>query len=297
MPLNSTKRQALFNLLCRQTSPRFTEYLRVYEHLPQPRGESFELSCELVDGVRVDSMRVAIMCLRKKEVLRWLLASNNRVPFVRDVLFDNETDECFGIGMADYPTGLGARRIKIYNAYKRSQVRVRKTDHILQLCDLFNIPDNGFRKDLERFEKIELSSIDWSREKKAAIKVYFGPFNSDQLFKRFSRVFPKDEIMPYRVLCEKKLLPEVVYFTAKYSQEGHTFRVDLCNRMKDIRPYLKAFDHHQQVSGFLADFRRIFPDLHLQWISTQGAFFHKIQLYFFLGSKNKPKRPFSDQCR
>lgn len=243
-------------------------------------------------------MRVAIMCLRKKEILRWLLASHNPVPFVRDLLFDNETDECFGIGLADYPKSRGAGRIKIYNAYKRSRIQAGKTGHVRKLCALFGIPDKSFRKDLDRFANLELSSLDWNLEHKAAVKAYFGPFRSEQLFKKFSRVFSGKEITQYRELGRRKLLPEAVYLTGRYSSDGHSLRVDLCNRKQDIQPYLKAFDRRQQVARYLSAFRRIFPDLHLQWISLQGVPVNKIQFYFFLGSHNKLQRPFSeDPCR
>ncbi len=275
-------RKALFDLLCLHSSPVFIEYLRAYENLTQPPREGFEVSCELINGVRVDNMRVAIMCLRMKVLLRWLSACRRKIPMIQDLLFKNTTDGCFGIGLADYPSGSGICRTKIYNEYGNSKSQVGKIAHVQQLFPLLNIPDVDFRKDSLKFSKMNISCIDWDREKRAAIKVYFGPFPLEHLFGRFSEVFSKEEILCYDILRKKGLLPEMFQFSIKYSQDGRSIKTELRYQTMNIVPYLKKFDPKQEVSNFLVDFYRLFPDLSLQVISMQWIPVEKIQFYFLM---------------
>lgn len=276
-------RKKFFDLLCRNSSPDFIEYLRAYEGLPRPLQESFEVSCELVNGIRVDSMRLAIMCLHRQDVLRWLSACRRKISLIQDLLFENTTEDCFGVGLADYPSGSGVCRMKIYNAYGRSHPEVRKAAHIQQLFSLLNIPDVEFRKDWEQFRKVGISGIDWNREEQVMIKVYFGPFHPEQLFASFWEALLKEDILCYDVLRQKGLLPEAFLFCVRYSRDGRSLRMGMLCRTRKVVPYLRMFDHKQEVSKFLVDFYRIFSGLSLQFISMQWVPVQKMQFYFLVG--------------
>ncbi|MEI7998586.1 MAG: hypothetical protein WCH62_03670 [Candidatus Omnitrophota bacterium] len=275
-------RKKFFNLVCRNCSPDFIEYIRVYETLPKPPQESFEISCELINGIRVDSMRLAIMRLYRQDVLRWISACHHKISFLQDLLYENTTDECFGIGLADYPSGLGICRIKIYNTYGRFQSQKRKSTHIQQSFSVLNIPDVEFRKDWERFKKVEFSGIDWDREGRAMIKVYFGPFRLEQLFGNFSEVLLKEDILCYDILRQKGLLPEKFLFCVRYFQGARSIRTDMRFQTRRIVPYLRIFDHQREASKLFVDFYRIFPGSRLEYISMQWAPILKQQFYFWV---------------
>jgi len=282
--ISTSNRKKLFDLLCRNSSPDFIEYLRVYEGLPQPPQESFEISCELVNGIRVDSMRLAILWLQRRDVLRWLSECHRKIPFIQEFLFDNKTEGCFGIGLADYLSGSGVCRMKIYNFYGSAQPESRKTAHIQQAFSLLNIPDVEFMKDWKLFRKIEVSGIDWDREGQPMIKVYFGPFPIEQLFSGFSKALSKEEFLCYNLLKERSMLPETFVFCARYSLNGRSLRTGMRYRTKKFVPYLKMFDNKKEVTKFFVDFYRIFPSLELQVITMQWLPIKKMQFYFLLKS-------------
>ncbi len=106
------------------------KYLRAYEDLPRPQQESFEVSCELVNGRRIDRMRLAILGLRRADVLGWMSACGHPARFIDGLLFENTTDACFGIGLADYESGAGNCRIKAYNEYGTSQSQEKNVAHV-----------------------------------------------------------------------------------------------------------------------------------------------------------------------
>ena len=280
--ISTELRKKLFDLLCRNSSPDFIKYLRAYESLSRPPQESFEVSCELVNGIRVDSMRLAMECLRRQDVLRWFSACRFKIPLIQGLLFENTTDECFGIGLADYPPESGICRMKIYNFYGRSQSQARKVAHIQQLFSLLNIPDGEFRKDWKRFRKVQFSGIDWDREGRATIKVYFGFFDLEKLFGSLSEALSKEEILCYDILRKKGFLPETFLFCVKYSRNGRSLRTDMRYRTRRIVPYLKMFDHKREASKLFVDFYRSFPGLQLEYISMQWSPVQRIQFYFLV---------------
>jgi hypothetical protein len=281
--ISTDSRKKLFDLLCRNSSPDFIEYLRAYEGLSRPPQEQFEVSCELVNGIRIDSMRLAVTFLRRKDVLRWFSACHRKIPLIQDLLFDNTTDECFGIGLADYPSGSGICRMKIYNDFGPTVSQARRVAHIQQLFSLLNIPDAAFRKDWERFKILDLLGIDWDRDGQAVIKVYFGPFHLGQLFGSLSDVLFKNEILYYDILRQNCLLPHAFFLVAKYSQDGRSQRTDLRLRTRKFAPYFKLFDHKREASKFFIDFYRIFPGMRLEFIGNQWAPSQKTQFYFMVG--------------
>jgi hypothetical protein len=279
--ISTERRKKFFDLLCSNSSPDFIEYLRIYENFSRSAQELFEASCELVNGIRVDSMRLAISNLHKQEVLRWIYACRFKIPLIEDLLFEDTKEACFGIGLADYPSGSGVFRMKIYNLYYgRSQSQSRKVAHIQQSFSLLNIPDIEFRKDLEQFRKVNISGIDWDCEGQAMIKVYFGPFPLEQLFGSLSEVFFKDEILCYDILRQKGLLPETFVITARYSRDGRSIRTDFPCRTRKFVPYLKMFDYKREVSKFFIDLYRIFPGLTLQVINMQWTPVQTTKFYF-----------------
>lgn len=283
--ISTDLRKKFFDLLCRNSSPDFIEYLRAYEGLSRPPQESFEISCELVNGIRVDSMRLAVERLRRQDVLRWLSACHRKIPSIQDLLYENTTEECFGIGLADYPSGYGVCRMKIYNFYGRSQSQAKKITHIQQLFSLLNIPHVEFRKDWEMFRKVQFSGIDWDGEGQAMIKVYFGLFNLEKLFGSFFKTLSKKESLSYDVLRKRRLLPETFLFCVRYSQKGRSLRTDMRYQTRRFVPFLRMFDRKRNVSKFLIDFYRTFHDLKLEYISMQWIPVQKIQFYFNFNSR------------
>ncbi|MDP2653393.1 MAG: hypothetical protein Q8Q08_05110 [Candidatus Omnitrophota bacterium] len=276
-------RKKFFDLLCRDSSPDFVGYLRAYEGLPLPPEESFEISCELVNGMRVDNMRLAIMCLHRRDVLRWLSAFRCKVPLSQDFLFENAADNCFGIGLADYPSGSEACRIKLYNTYGDLQSQAGKVEHIQRLFSSLNIPDAAFRRDWEQFRDVEFSGVDWGLEGRASIKVYFGPFSLDQFSGGLSGKLLKEDRLCYDVLRQEGLLPKAMIFCARYFLGGRSLRIDICCKTRKMSSYLRMFDPKGEALRFLVDFYRIFPGLSLQYISIQSVPVQKIKFYFLVG--------------
>lgn len=276
-------RKTFFDLLCRDSSPDFIEYLRAYEDLPMPPKELFEISCELVNGIRVDNMRLAIMSLHMRDVLRWLSVCRCPIPWVPDFFSKNVSDNCFGIGLADYPYGSGVCRVKLYNTYTGLPSQARKVAHIKKLFSLLKIPDGEFKKDLSRFRAVRLLSIDWDQDKQAAIKVYFGPFHPEQLSGRLSEALSKDDTACYDILGKNGLLPVKVEFTIRYSKDLRSQKMEMfcpTSRSSEVVPYLKMFDHKREVSKFFVNFSRNIASLNQQVISMQWTPIQKMQFYF-----------------
>ena len=276
-------RKKLFEIALPGSSPDFSRYLRAYETLPRPVNESFEISCELINGKRVDQMRLAILGLQRHDVLQWLNACGRHIPSIEGILLDSALDACFGIGLADYPLGQGLCRMKVYhNTWGETYSQVKKFKHLRQLFELLEIKESEFIKDWELFRKVDISGIDWDGENRATIKVYYGPFYTDDLFGRFCDVFPKEDLRRYDDLREKSLLGETCLFCAKYNREGRSIRTDIRYRTTKVAAYLKDFDHLHEVSRFFLDYYKIFPGLRLEFISIQWNPVIKKQFYFLL---------------
>lgn len=277
-------RKKFFDILIRNSSSEFVQYLRAYEDLSRSSSEAFEISCELVNGIKVDNVRLSIEGLRRINVLKWLEACHRPIPFIEDLLYKNSTEHCFGIGLADYPSGGGTCRIKIYNFYGRLQSQAKKLAHIRKVFSLLNIPDDQFKKDYERFKRVEFSGIDWDQEGKVTFKVYFGLFPLDHLFDKFFQIFKKDEMKKYEALRKRGLLPEKFICCAKYSQKGSSLRTDMRYQTRKISPFLKIFDVKQEVLASIADFYKVFNDIKLEYIAMQWVPVQKIQFYFNFNS-------------
>ncbi len=280
--MSPDQRKQLFNVLCSRSSPNFQKELRSYEAMPQPRSESFEVSCELIDGVRVDQMRVAIMCLYRQEVMDWLVLHHPSIKRVEELLFNNPHEDCFGIGFADYPQEQGVRRVKLYNCYGHQKIQPPMREHIFKLFAMLGLSESEFRKDLQTFDQIRFSCVDWDEKGKAAIKVYYGLFHQDLLFDRFAREFSPEDMGRLRDLSCKALLADKFVVTGKYGNEGKVLRVDMCYNTKDFSSYMKHFDPHGQTAAFFAGFKPIFPELSLQYMGMQFDPSLKIQSYFWL---------------
>ena len=280
--ISAQLRKKFFDLLCCHSSSDLIQYLRAYEGLSIPPKELLEVSCELVNGKKADGTRLAITCLRRQDVLEWFSACRKKEPLIQDILFENAAEDCFGIGLADGPLGADACRIKIYNTYGRSQLLVRKIQHIQKLFPLLNISDAKFKKDLELFRKIEGIAIDWDHQGPATIKVYYGYFDSEQLFVAPFQALSKEEILCYDILRQQGLLPRMFLRCARYSRDGRTFRTDMRFQTKRVVPYLRILDHQREASRFFVDFYKIFPDLELEYISMQWAPVEKMQYYFIV---------------
>ena len=277
-------RKKLFEMLRAGCSSDFAVYLRGYEMLhPRPSKESFEVSCELVNGKRVDQMRLAVLGLQKHDVLEWLKACQRHIPMVKELLFDSALDACFGIGLADYTSGQGACRIKIYhNTFGNTYPQVAKFQHLRRLFALLGIPELEFIKDWQRFKKVDISGIDWDGQDQATIKVYYGPFYPQDLFGRFSEVFSKQDIMRYDALWQEGLLAEAFLFCAKYGRQGRSIRTDMRYRTKNPAAYLKEFDPHHEASRAFLDFYKVFPASRLEFISMEWSAVERMQFYFLL---------------
>jgi hypothetical protein len=275
-------RRKLFIHLKQICSPDFINYLNAYEALPLPPKESLEISCELDNGIRVDSMRLAILYLQKQVLLNWLSSCHDPISKVDDVLFDNYTDHCFGIGLADYPSKAGVCRKKIYNFFGSSATDLMKINHIKKNFKILNISDMDFERDLRLFKLLEFSGNDWDLKHQPIIKVYYGPFYLQQLFDEFSEQFSKEEILRFKELHQKGFLSEKFSITARYHREKRNLRVDMFYKFKSIVPYLRIFDVNREVSKFLLEMYKIFPGTNLTGVSMQGFPRNKTQFYFQL---------------
>ena len=282
-------RQNLFDLLCAEGSADLVGNLRAYEGIPRPEDESFEVSCELVNGVRADSIRIAIMNLHRQDVLRWA-ACRHRIPLIEDLLFDNATDGCFGIGFADYSSGRGVCRTKIYTEYGSSNSKAGKLAHLQRLFPLLNISDKEFKDDLKRFGKVDATGIDWDAQDRSVIKVYWGPFQLEELLAKYSDVLLSKEILCYDLLRQYDLLPRSFLIVAKYSGEGRSRRTDLCIRTRRVVPFFRMFDPHKEAAKVFLDISRIYPRWRLEYIGLQWEPVEKVQFYFLMGGKDVAKR-------
>jgi len=276
------QRKKVFDLLCRDSSPDFIKYLRAYEGIPRPPSESFEISCELINGIRNDSARLAVFDICRQDVLRWLSACQRQVPLIQDLLFENATDECFMIGLADYPSSSRGCRFKIYNEYSSSLSQIGDGGHAQRLFSLLNISDVAFKKDLDLFKKVKIAAIEWDHQQRAIIKVYFGNFHLEQLFTSFSEALFKDELLCYDNLRKKALLPEIFHICVRYSPQGRSIKMEFNCQTRRVVPYFEMFDQQRQAAKFFADLFRITPGLRLEFLSVQWLPAPKVQYYFLL---------------
>ncbi len=281
-------RTKFFDALSCDSSGEFAQYLRAYEKLEIP-DEKFEISCEVVDGLRLDRMRLSIEGLGRQDVLKWFAACRRKIPLIEDLLYTNTTEKCFGIGLADYPSGKGVGRIKIYNFYGRQQLQAQKVEHIAKSFTLLNIPQAAFKKDQSLFKRIEFSGIDWDHEGQATIKVYFGLFNLEELFEKFSGEFARGEMLKYDLLRQKGLLSEKFLICVKYSPKGRSLRADMRYQTRKFVTLLKIFDPRQNVARFIADFYQIFHDLKLEYLSMQWNPKQKMQFYFNFNARRSQR--------
>lgn len=271
----------MFDLLCRWGSPDFVKYLRAYDSIPRPKGESLETSCELADGIREDRGRLAIFNLQRQDVLNWIAACQLKIPSVEDLVFGNTIDECFMIGLADYPSKARGCRLKIYNEYGTSKSLDTGDKHAAQLFSLLDIPDYEFKKDFELFKKIKIGAVEWDGQQRAMIKIYFGDFDSKQLLGRFSGMFLKEELLCYGQLLKKGLLPKKFHFCIRYSRkEGRSLKIELNCQTRKVVPYLDMFDQRREAAKFFLELYRLFPGLRMEFVSIQWDPAQKVQFYF-----------------
>lgn len=279
--MSPDQRKQLFNVLCSRSSPNFQKELRSYEAMSQPKSESFEVSCELIDGVRVDQMRVAIMCLYRQEVMNWLVLHHPSIKDVEELLFNNPYEDCFGIGFADYPQEQGVRRVKLYNCYGHQKIQPPMREHIFKLFAMLGLPDEEFREDLQIFDRVRLSCIDWDAEGRPALKVYFGLFHNESLFNDYSNVFSQGEMDRFKELQQQGLMPELFNVGVKYEANKRSVRLDMCCQEGDVQSYLKRFDRQGDIESFLGSYD-MFQVRSLQYIGLQVMRVEKVQLYFWL---------------
>lgn len=270
----------MFDLLCRQGSPDFVKYLRAYEGIARPPGETIEISCELVNGIRKDRGRLAVFDLRRQDVLNWLAACQFKVPLIEDLVFENTTDKCFMIGLADYPARERGCRIKIYNEYGTSTSVAGGEEHAQRLFSLLNIPGHEFQKDRALFRKIKIGAVEWGQSRRAIVKIYFGNFSSEQLFGRFSGVLSPQDLSCYDRLRKNGMLPRIFHFCVRYSRQGRSLKVEFNCQTRRIGPYLDMFDPKREASKLFLELHRLSPGLRMEFLSLQGVPDRKVQFYF-----------------
>lgn len=275
------KKKEVFDLLVQAGSEDFAHYLRAYEGIPRPPAETLEVSCELVDGARKDRARMAVFNLRRQEVLNWLEGCRINIPSFEKLVFENEIDGCFMIGLADYLSEERGCRLKIYNEYMTSKSVGGGGEHAEQLFSLLDIPDHEFKKDLRLFKKIKIGAVEWDREHNALVKIYFGDFDSRELLGRFSKILHEEERLCYERMRSDGLLPEVFHFCVRYTKEGaKSLKVELNCRTRRIVPYLEQFDPNREAAKFFRELYRLFPGLRMEFMSMQWAPAQKVQFYF-----------------
>lgn len=279
--VSSEQRKTIFDYLCRNGSPELIKYTRAYEGITRPPHETMEVSCELVDGMRADRCRVAIFNLTRQDVFRWLNACKINLPS-GEIVFENAIDECFMIGLADYASNDRGCRIKIYNEYGTSKAVKRGEAHAKKLFSLLDVPDHEFQRDLEFFAKIKISAVEFDSFQIPLIKIYYGNFDTELLFGRFSKLLTTDEMAVYHRMREIALLPDVFHFCVRYSKSGRSLKIELNCRSRKIVPYLKLFDERREASSFFAELYRMCPDLRLEFVSLQWTPLRKVQFYFKL---------------
>jgi hypothetical protein len=273
-------RELFFLLLCRRSSPEFHTYIHAYQGIARPPYESFEVSCELMNGIKTDRMRMAILGLGRQDVQRWMTASKGKDPLLEDILFENKKEACFGIGLVDFSYGQGISRAKIFNEYGHIPTQSQKRKHIRQLFSILKMSSLEFEKDLNLFESIKLSSIDWDLQGQARIKVYYGPFTPQIMQEKFPELINRDGNLNYHHLERNDLMPQAFEICARYGFQRPSLKVNMkCRRGRTI-PYLKMFDNKREASRFFVDFYRTIPALELTYICEEWDPIQKTQFYF-----------------
>ncbi len=273
-------REIFFLLLRLRSSPAFHAYIHAYQGIAKPPYESFEVSCELIDGVKTDRMRMAILGLRRLDVKRWMTASKGEDPLLEGILYENNTEACFGIGLVDFSHGHGISRAKIFNEYGQRPSQSQKRMHVRKLFSMLNVYSAEFEKDLDRFKTIKLSSIDWDLQGQAMIKVYYGPFTPKAMHKKFPEMLHKDRNLDYHNLERNDLMPQAFEICARYGFHRPSLKVNMkCRRGRTV-PYLKMFDEKREASKFFADIYSKIPALELTYICEEWDPVRKTQFYF-----------------
>jgi len=245
-------------------------------------GRYIEVSSEASKKQDKKTFRVALTCMKKNQLLKLIKVGKlGKREEIKNYLFNNSKDDCFGLGLAKYENNIEDNRFKIYSYYYRSTKEIDIEDNLKRNSQLANINFLSIEKDIKEFKKIKMSSVDFYSNGEKAIKVYYGPFLTNNFFSQFNHLFNKSTLAAYRQLFLQRKLPDIFLLCIRYMQNKKSIRTDFWCATRNIKKYIHNFDYSSFAYQLYEELKR-FRNLELTFICIDLDKRNRTQYYFAL---------------
>ncbi len=280
--MNAQARKKLLKYFKTKASPQTFSILRKFFRIIGQGPAPLEVSSESGQGGGGDYVRLALSCLRRDQVLELLSETKHKRQMVEQFMLANHEDPCFGMGIADYGLRCDEHRIKLYNYYDLSKKKTLWKGHLLKLCKKTEIPWQDVERDINYFKKVRMSSVDFYDNGAVDLKVYFGPFWSQDILLKFKTLFNAQAIKKYGKWLTGRYLSRLALLCIRYNPQGKSVRTDFWCSTRRIAPYLKQFDLQGDATRLYKDLCAISSSQILTFICIDLDQRPRTQFYFFL---------------
>lgn len=207
---------------------------------------NIELSSESMGATPKTDLRLALSRLRSREIIKMI--KNLGPKYLTNVLphfmFSHHNEPTFGLGLAAYPGTKPDCRIKLYNYYHLCRRKIQPEQHVTDIAKRIGLSASSLEKDLSRFKRIHMSSVDFYNSRRRHMKVYYGPFPIRDLVLKYRDLWNQEQHHFYRRLSLDHMVPGEFLFCIRYmSSMKKSVRTDFRLDVRlGIRKYLAYFD-------------------------------------------------------
>jgi hypothetical protein len=281
--MNNQTRERLLQYFATKASPQTLSIVRKFFKIIGQERAPLEVSSESGLGRGRDYVRLALSCLRRDQVLELLSGTKHKQELVKQFMMANPKDPCFGLGIADYGLRCDEQRIKLYNYYELSSKKDIGRGHLLKLCRKTNVPCKDVERDINYFERVRMSAVDFYDNGEVNFKAYYGPFRPKDILSKFQGLFSPRANKKYGQWMAGEQLFRLLVMCVRYSRQGRSVRTDFWCQTRKILPYLKEFDLQGDAKRLYKDLCGISLDQILTFVCIDLDKRPRTQLYFFLG--------------
>lgn len=281
--MNIQARKRLLQYFETKASPQTFRILRKFFRIIDQDLAGLEVSSESGQGGDRDYVRLALSCLRRDQVLELFSETKHKQQAVKQFMPANHEDPCFGMGIADYGLGCDEQRIKLYNYYDLADNKTLWKEHLLKLCRKTKIPWQNVERDINYFKKVKMSAVDFYDHGAVELKVYYGPFRSQDILLKFQSLFNAQAIRKYGEWLMGGHLPRLALLCIRYNLQGKSVRTDFWCSTKRVMPYLKEFDLQGDAVRLYKDLQAISQKQVLTFMCIDMDQRPRMQFYFLLG--------------
>ena len=260
-----------------QTFGVLEKFFKIIGQDPAP----LEVSSECGQRGGRDYVRLALSCLRRDQVLE-LFSQTNHKQAVEEFMLANHDDPCFGMGIADYGSGCDEQRTKLYNYYDLLKNKTLWKDHLIELCRKTGISWQDVERDIDYFKEVQMSAVDFYDHGEVHLKVYFGPFPSQDILTKFLNLFNAQAVKQYRKWLDGESLSQLALLCIRYAPQGRSIRTDFWCQARHIVPYLREFDLQGDAVRLYKDLCAISTNQVLTFICVDMDQRPRTQFYFLL---------------